>query len=201
MAFIWQCKVYYATKNCELWCAVVKQHSMTIVIVFSGHNNSFLNIETPLVKVVTFNGTLLVVPLFNLDAAVFDIETESSLEIMKNAFHIILKALFALKVFKFFFQLFVYLEKRLDEKDKAKNVKMYIISIITISKCLTLQPIIAIHILPNISRNEAIQKSKFGQLTEYNIRNIFSWKIIYKIWWRSYYYTFLLYAKLRAIEI
>ena len=147
---------------------------MTIVTVFSGHNNSFLNIETPLVKVVTFNGTLLVVPLFNLDAAVFDIETESSLEIMKNVFHIILKALFALKVFKSFFQLFVYLEKRLDEKDKAKNVKMYIISIITISKCVTLQPIIAIHILPNISRNEAIQKSKFGQLTEYNIRNIFS---------------------------
>ena len=147
---------------------------MTIVTVFSGHNNSFLNIETPLVKVVTFNGTLLVVPLFNLDAAVFDIETESSLEIMKNVFHIILKALFALKVFKSFFQLFVYLEKRLDEKDKAKNVKMYIISIITISKCVTLQPIIAIHILPNISRNEEIQKSKFGQLTEYNIRNIFS---------------------------
>ena len=147
---------------------------MTIVIVFSGHINSFLNIETPLVKVVTFNGTLLVVPLFNLDAPVFDIETESSLEIMKNVFHIILKALFALKVFKSFFQLFVYLEKRLDEKDKAKNVKMYIISIITISKCVTLQPIIAIHILPNISRNEAIQKSKFGQLTEYNIRNIFS---------------------------
>ena len=147
---------------------------MTIVIVFSGHNNSFLNIETPLVKVVTFNGTLLVVPLFNLDAAVFDIETESSLEIMKNVFHIILKALFALKVFKSFFQLFVYLEKRLDEKDKAKNVKMYIISTIPISKCVTLQPIIAIHILPNISRNEAIQKSKFRQLTEYNIRNIFS---------------------------
>ena len=155
----------------------MKQHSITIVIVFSGHHNSFLNIETPLFKVVTFNGTLLVVPLFNLaifDAAVFDIETESPLEIMKNAFHIILKALFALKVFKSFFQLFVHLEKRLDEKDKAKNVKMYIISIITISKCVTLQPIIAIHILPNISRNEAIQKLKFGQLIEHNIRNIFS---------------------------
>ena len=155
----------------------MKQHSITIVIVFSGHHNSFLNIETPLFKVVTFNGTLLVVPLFNLaifDAAVFDIETESPLEILKNAFHIILKALFALKVFKSFFQFFVYLEKRLDEKDKAKNVKMYIISIITISKCVTLQPIIAIHILPNISRNEAIQKLKFGQLIEHNIRNIFS---------------------------
>ena len=180
MAFIWQCKVYYARANCELWCAVVKQHSIAIVIVFSGYHNSFLNIETPLFKVVTFNGTLLVVPLFNLaifDAAVFDIETESPLEIMKNAFHIILKALFALKVFKSFFQFFVYLEKRLDEKEKAKNVKMYIISIITISKCVTLQPgkeIIAIHILPNISRNEAIQKLKFGQLIEHNIRNIFS---------------------------
>ena len=93
---------------------------------------------------------------------------------MKNALHFTLKALFALKIFKSLFELFGYLEKRLDEKGKAKNVKMYIISIIPISKCVTLQPIIAIHILPKISRNEAIQKSKFGQLTEYNIRNIFS---------------------------
>ena len=47
---------------------------------------------------------------------------------MKNAFHFTLKALFALKIFKSLFELFGYLEKRLDEKDKAKNVKMYIIS-------------------------------------------------------------------------
>ena len=38
----------------------------------------------------------------------------------------------------------------------------------------TWKEIIAIHILPNISRNEAIQKLKFGQLIEHNIRNIFS---------------------------
>ena len=158
----------------------MKYHSITIVIVFSGHNNSFLKIGTPLFKVVTFNGKLLVAPLFNLaifDAAVFHIETESPLEIMKNAFHIILKALFALKVFKSLFQLFVYLEKRLDEKDKAKNVRMYIISKITILKFVTLQPgkqIIVICILSNISRNEGIQKMKFVQLIEYNIRNIFA---------------------------
>ena len=32
---------------------------------------------------------------------------------------------------------------------------------------------IAIHILPNILRREANQAMKFGQLTEYNMRNIF----------------------------
>ena len=35
---------------------------------------------------------------------------------------------------------------------------------------------IAIHILPNISRSEGNQTIKFGQLIEYNMRNIFSEK-------------------------
>ena len=34
--------------------------------------------------------------------------------------------------------------------------------------------ILAIHILPNISRSKGNQIMKFGQLTEYNMRNIFS---------------------------
>ena len=41
---------------------------------------------------------------------------------------------------------------------------------------MTLQPgkqTIAIHILPNISRNEDNQAMKFGQLTEYNMINSF----------------------------
>ena len=41
---------------------------------------------------------------------------------------------------------------------------------------MTSQPgkqIIAIHILANISRSEGNQTIKFGQLIEYNIRNIF----------------------------
>ena len=40
---------------------------------------------------------------------------------------------------------------------------------------------IAIHILPNISRSEGNQTIKFGQLIEYNMRNIFSEKIIHKM--------------------
>ena len=45
-----------------------------------------------------------------------------------------------------------------------------------ISKSMTSQlgyQTIAIHILPNISRSEGNQAMTFGQLTEYNIRNIF----------------------------
>ena len=41
---------------------------------------------------------------------------------------------------------------------------------------MTSQPIkqtIAIHILPNISRSKDNQTMKFGQLIEYNMRNIF----------------------------
>ena len=35
------------------------------------------------------------------------------------------------------------------------------------------QQTIAIHILPNISRSKGNQAMKFGQLIEYNMRNIF----------------------------
>ena len=45
-----------------------------------------------------------------------------------------------------------------------------------ISKFMTLQPgkqIITIHILSNISRNKSNQTITFGQLLEYNVKNIF----------------------------
>ena len=45
-----------------------------------------------------------------------------------------------------------------------------------ISKFMTSQPdqeTITTHILPNISRSKGNQAMKFGQLTEYNTRNIF----------------------------
>ena len=35
------------------------------------------------------------------------------------------------------------------------------------------QQVIAIHILPNISRSNGNQAKKFGQLIKYNARNIF----------------------------
>ena len=38
---------------------------------------------------------------------------------MKNAFYFMLKALFILKIFKILSCLFIYVEKRLDKKDKA----------------------------------------------------------------------------------
>ena len=38
------------------------------------------------------------------------------------------------------------------------------------------QQAIAIHIFPNISRRKRNQKMKFGQLIEYNMRNIFGEK-------------------------
>ena len=45
-----------------------------------------------------------------------------------------------------------------------------------ILKFMTPQPgkqIIAIHILPNISKSKSNQTMEFGQLMEYNMRNIF----------------------------
>ena len=48
--------------------------------------------------------------------------------------------------------------------------------IILISKSMTSQPVqqtITIHMMSNISRSKGDQAMKFGQLIEYNIRNIF----------------------------
>ena len=75
---------------------------------------------------------------------------------MKNAFCIILKAIFVLKISKFLSWLFGQVEKRL--------------------KFMTSQPgkqTILIHMSPNISRSKGNQEMKFGQLIEYNMTNIF----------------------------
>ena len=65
---------------------------------------------------------------------------------MKNAFYFTLKAVFVLKMF----------------------VKIY-----DATTWLTNN---SIHILPNISRSKGNQTLKFGQLIEYNMRNIFAEK-------------------------
>ena len=44
---------------------------------------------------------------------------------------------------------------------------------------------IAIHKLPNISRNKGNQAMKFGQLIEYNMRNIFVEKSYIKCVWET----------------
>ena len=45
---------------------------------------------------------------------------------------------------------------------------------------------IAKHILANTSRSKRNQTMGFGQLIEYNIRNIFLEKVILKMWWKNY---------------
>ena len=85
---------------------------------------------------------------------------------MKNdAFYFTLKAVFVLKIFKFFFMTFWSCRKN----GSIRKIKLT-------SKSMKSQPAeqtIAIHTLPNISRSKGNQAMKFGQLIEYNMRNIF----------------------------
>ena len=83
---------------------------------------------------------------------------------MKNAFYFVIKALSVLKIFKFLSCLFGYEGKRLDNKTKV-NLKHY--DVITSKQTITT------HILANILRSKGNQTMKFGQLIEYNMRNIF----------------------------
>ena len=55
---------------------------------------------------------------------------------------------------------------------------------------MTSQPgeqIITSHMLPNISRNKGNQAIKFGQLIEYNKRNIFLQKSPLFVFWKNLY--------------
>ena len=83
---------------------------------------------------------------------------------IKNAFYLTLKAIFVLKVIKFCLNILVRQKNGLIKKMRL------------ILKFMTPQPgkqIIAIHILPNISKSKSNQTMEFGQLMEYNMRNIF----------------------------
>ena len=88
---------------------------------------------------------------------------ESLLDMMKNAFYFIWKALFLLKIFKFLSWLYGHVEQT------AWLEKL-------ISKFMTSQlaaQTITIYILPNIWRSKGNQIMEFGQLKEWNKRNIF----------------------------
>ena len=95
---------------------------------------------------------------------------ESPIKMMKNAFHFILNAIFVLKIFKFL--------SHFGEVGKSLIRKIRLTS-----KFMMSQPglqTIAIHILPNISQSKGNQTMKFGQLIEYNKRNIFLQKLCRK---------------------
>ena len=81
---------------------------------------------------------------------------------MKNPFYFTSKALFVLKIFKCFVLSFGHVGKRLEHK---VNFKIYDVA--------TFLSKIAMHILNNISRSKSNQAMEFGQLIEYNMRNIF----------------------------
>ena len=90
---------------------------------------------------------------------------ESPLKMIKNAFYFILRALFVLKIFKFLSWLSGHVEKT----GLVRNMGWT-------SKFMTSQSAsqtIAIHILHNISWSKTNQTIKFGQLIEYNKRNVF----------------------------
>ena len=90
---------------------------------------------------------------------------QSLLKMMKNAFYFILKALSILKIFKFLSRHFGHVWKM-----------AWLNRLNLTSKFMTSQPgfqAIPILILPNISQSKGSQTIKFGQLTEYNKRNIF----------------------------
>ena len=88
---------------------------------------------------------------------------ENSLKMMKNAFNFILKALFVLKIFKF---LTFWPCRR---NGVIRKIRL-------IAKFLTPhsgKQTNTIHLLPNTSRSKKNQTLKFGQIIEYNNRNIY----------------------------
>ena len=95
---------------------------------------------------------------------------------MKNYFCFTLKAFFVLRYLSFYLDFLVMYKNNLIRKIKA------------ILKFMTSQPgqqTIAIHILPNISRRKRNQTMKFGQLIEYNIKNIFLERSYTKCGWKT----------------
>ena len=83
---------------------------------------------------------------------------ESALKVMKYTLYFMLKALFIFELFTFLSWYFGYLVKRRDKKAMF-NFKSY--------------DVVTTHILPNISRSKGNQTTKFGQLIEYTMRNVF----------------------------
>ena len=89
---------------------------------------------------------------------------------MGDAFYFILKALFILEIFQFFVTTFWSCR----ENGLIRKVR-------STSKFMASQPglqTIAIHMLLNISQSKGNQTMKFGQLIEYNKRNI----LLQKLW-------------------
>ena len=89
---------------------------------------------------------------------------ENPLKMMKNILYFMLKTLFVLGIFTFFSCVFVIQKNSLIRK--LMLIAEFMASQIG-------QQIITRHILLNISISKDNQAMRFGQLIEYNLRNIF----------------------------
>ena len=89
---------------------------------------------------------------------------ENPLKMMKNILYFMLKTLFVLGIFTFFSYVFVIQKNSLIRK--LMLIAEFMASQIG-------QQIITRHILLNISISKDNQAMRFGQLIEYNLRNIF----------------------------
>ena len=89
---------------------------------------------------------------------------ENPLKMMKNILYFMLKTLFVLGIFTFFSCVFVI------QKNSSIR-KLMLIAEFMASQIG--QQIITRHILLNISISKDNQAMRFGQLIEYNLRNIF----------------------------
>ena len=98
--------------------------------------------------------------------------TKISLRMIQNAFYFTLKALFALRVFKFLSWLFGHEGNRLDQKDKI-NFKIYGVTILGKKQ-------LQCTLFPNMSRSKISQTRKFAQFIENKMRNIFLEKLYTK---------------------
>ena len=87
-----------------------------------------------------------------------------SFKIMKNAFYFTLRALFVLRILKFLSWLFGHFEKT-TRLERPSNFKIHNVTTWLANNW--------IHILSNISISKGNQAIKFGQLIEYNMKNIF----------------------------
>ena len=130
--------------------------------------------------------------------------TKSLLKIMKNIFLFHFKSTFRSEGIELFVLPFGHAEKRLDEKGYFKNSWHRNLG----------NKQFQTHALPNILTSKGNQTMKFGQLIEYNMRNVFLEKSHTKCGGKTISITFskksklsisrilfLLFVKLRVLEV
>ena len=114
------------------------------------------------------------------------LETISTLKMMKSAFYLTSKALFVLKIFRFLWWNFWSCSEWNGLIRKIRLISLWCHSLVNK------------YTYYSISRG--VKTIKFGQLMEYNMRNIFFKKVIHKMWWSNYSQTLIWKIKIEHIS-